>query len=53
MEEETQLHIMLNCKILSEKYEGDKKYEDIFDGNVGKQVLKSFKNKEKIRKMKE
>ena len=59
MEEETQQHILQNCKKLSEKYEGDMKYEDIFDGNVRKQVkiakqfIKSLKNREEIRKMKE
>ena len=55
MEDESQQHIIQNCKILSEKYEGDMKYEDIFDGNVrkkveiAKQFIKSLKNREKIR----
>ena len=59
MEEETQEHILLKCKILSEKYEGDMNYEDIFDGNVtkkveiAKQFMKSLKNRERIRAMKE
>ena len=54
MEDETQQHIILNCNILSEKYEGDIKYEDIFEGNVrkkveiAKQFIKSLKNREKF-----
>ena len=53
------MHIILNCKILSEKHEGDMKYEDIFDGNVrkkveiAKQFISSLKNREKIRAKKE
>ena len=59
MEDESQQHIILNCKILSEKHEGDMKYEDIFDGNVrkkveiAKQFISSLKNREKIRAKKE
>ena len=59
MEEETQQHIILNCKILNEEYESDMKYEDLFDGNVrkkveiAKQFIKNLKNREKIRAMKE
>ena len=55
MDEETQQHILLNCKILSEKNEGEIRYEDIFDGSVrekvkiAKQFIKSLKSREKMK----
>ena len=57
MDEETQQHILLNCKILSEENEGEIEYEDIFDGSVrekvkiAKQFIKSLKSREKMKEL--